>query len=142
VRRGHRFNSLQLVHERFIDLQASRGVDDDRRQRKALGLGDPFAHDAHRIAGAALINGKIDLLAEHLQLLDCCRTIHVCCNQQRTPPLFLEAQREFPGLRRFSRSLQSDQHNDRRRGIGELQTTLRGGARRTEQVDELGVNDG
>ena len=80
VRRGHRFNLCQLVHERFVDLQPPRGVDDDRRQRKALGLGDAFARDTHGIVRAALINREIDLFAERLQLLDCRRTIDVCSN--------------------------------------------------------------
>ena len=65
---------------------------------RTLGLGDPFAHDAHRIAGAALINGKIDLLAERLELVDRGRTIDVGRDEQRAPPLLFETQRELAGL--------------------------------------------
>ena len=110
--------------------------------RKTLGFGDAFANDPHRIARAALENGKIDLLAQRLQLVDRRRAIDVGGNQQRTPPLLLEAQGELSGLRRLSGSLQADQHDDRRRRVGELQTAAGRGAGRPEKLDELRVNDG
>ncbi len=54
---------------------------------KALGLGEAVARDANRIAGAVFVDGKIDLLAERLQLLDRGRTIDVGGNQAASAAL-------------------------------------------------------
>ena len=78
----------------------------------------------YRIARAALENRQIDLLAKRLQLFDGGGAVDVCGDQQAAPPLFLQAQCQLPGLRRLARALQTDQHDDRRRRVGELQTRL------------------
>ena len=81
------------------------------------------------------------MFAEQLQLFDCRGTVYVGGNQQRAPALFLEPQRQFAGLRRFSRPLQTDEHDHRRRCVGELQARLRRTARRAKQCDEFVVDD-
>ena len=80
---------------------------------------------------------EIDLLAERLQLLDRGRTVDVGGDQQRLRALLFQTQRELAGLRRLTRALQTDQHDDRRRRVGELQARLRA----AEQLDQLVVDD-
>src|SRR5579884_372277 len=137
LRQDGRFDALELEHQLFVDLQTSRGVDDDRRQTQATRFVHAVARDAHRIALSLLVHRQIDLLAERLQLRDRGGTIDVRSNEQRAPALLFQAKRELAGLRRLARTLQPNEHDDRRRRVRELQT----GLGTPEQIDEFVVDD-
>ena len=111
-----------------------------RRRRATIATGSPCPVRRH---------GQVDLLAERLELLDGGRTVDVGGDEQRAPALFFEPQREFAGLRRLAGALQTDEHDDRRRRVGELQA--RGEPRRPSsstssswtilRIDCAGVSD-
>ncbi len=83
---GHR---LEFLHQPFVDLQPSGGVDDDGGDAEALRFGDGIASDFHGVRCTARIDRKIDLFPERLQLLDGGRTVDVGRNQHAAAALLL-----------------------------------------------------
>ena len=72
-----------LVHHFLINGQTTGGIDDDDVFALSLGVLDSILRNLHRILVAFLaIDFNLNLLTQHLQLLDSCGTIHVASHQQ------------------------------------------------------------
>ena len=68
----------QLLHQAVVDLEAAGGVDDDRVVAALAGIAQRVGGDVDRVlAGAFLIDGNADLLAQRLQLVDGGRAIDI-----------------------------------------------------------------
>ena len=77
--------------------------------------------DFHRVALAFVVHGNADRLAEHLQLLDSCRAVHVRRHEERFP-LLLAAHPEcnLAGEGRLTGTLEASHHDADRSGAGEV----------------------
>ena len=76
-------------------------------------------------------------LSHHLQLGDGVRSLEVGCDEQRGVTLVLEPHAELAGQGGLAGTLQTDEHDDRRRVLGELD----GAGLPAEDLDELLVDD-
>ena len=130
-------DALELDHQLVVDLQPPRRVDDDRGEPEPRRLGDAALRDPDGVLAGLGVDAQVDLPAERLELRDGSRTIHVGGDEQRPPPLLLQAQGHLRGMGRLPGALQPDEHDHRRRRVGELQP----GSRSAHQRHELVVND-
>ena len=125
----------ELGHHRLVDLQPPGGVEEHRAMPEFRACSSARA----RSGPGALVfceDRDFDLRAERLQLLDRRRPVHVAGDEQRTPSLLAQTQREFGGLRRLAAALQSGEH-DRRRPA----RRKRSGSPRAHQLDEPVAHD-
>jgi hypothetical protein len=93
-----------LSHQRFVDRQATRRVDDHHVATKSLRLGDTGARDRHGIGGVG-VDLDADLGGQHAQLLDGRRALQVGTDQVRLATLLFEPLRQLGRRGRLARSL-------------------------------------
>ena len=107
---------LKFLHEDFIYLKASCGVDKHRVVALLNGKFNTFFCNLNGVFTVAhLKNGNRQLLADDLQLLYCGRTVNVTGDKQRIFALFFKHSCKFSRVRRLARTLKTDHHDDRRR---------------------------
>ncbi len=95
VLRLHRVGDrAELVHQIGVDLQTTRGVDDDEVATEALRFFDRAPGDAHRIGGLA-VERHVDPTREHAELLDRGRALQVGADEQRVQALRLQQPRQL-----------------------------------------------
>ncbi|GBC91520.1 hypothetical protein HRbin14_02292 [bacterium HR14] len=104
---------LQFLHQGFVDLQASCGVQNQHIVAVGAGIGVGGARDAHRVARPSLF-GRVDidayLLAQHLQLLDGGRALEVARCHHRFAPLRARPARQLRAGGGLTRPLQATEH--------------------------------
>ena len=88
-------------------------------------------------AGAHAEHGNAEFFADDLKLLDRGRAVNIAGDQQRVLAFFLIVTGELAAVRGFTRTLQADHHDDRRRGGCDLQF----GIFRTHQVNEFFIDN-
>jgi hypothetical protein len=126
----------ELVHQVGVDLEAARGVDDHHVAAEACGLLErPLGH-GHRVGGLG-VDGDVDLAPEDAQLLDGRGPLEVGSHQQHAETLRLEVAGELPGGGRLPGSLQTREHDHRRR-LRAHRELARGAP---ERLDELLAHD-
>ena len=76
-------DGLELVHERFVDVQTACGVEEDHVVAVPYGVGDGGFCNVDRVRLAHFKNGNAELSADDLQLLDGGGTINVAGCEQR-----------------------------------------------------------
>src|SRR5690606_16350085 len=108
-------DALQLLHQRIVDLQTTRRVQDQRampaaRRRLECGLREL----ADVLFRAVRINRNVDLLPQRLELIDRRRALYVQRRHHRLTTLALQPLRQLRGSRRLTRPLQTRQQNHRR----------------------------
>ncbi|MPN03201.1 hypothetical protein SDC9_150427 [bioreactor metagenome] len=110
------FDVLQLCHQYFIHVQSSRRIDDDQIASIEFGLFNGLLRYIDRICfRPQCVDREIQLFAQSLQLVDCCRTVNVGCDQQRALVLFfLHVIGKLSGSGGLTSPLQADHHYDGR----------------------------
>ncbi len=79
------FLIADLLHHLFVDGKTAGGVDDHQIKMVCFGVADSVFCNLYRILVAILcIDGNIDLVGEHFQLVNSCGTIDVACHKERT----------------------------------------------------------
>ena len=127
----------EFLHERLVNLQTARGVEDQNvpvvRAREVERLAGDFLH-----FGFAAFDerGNFELLAERFELVHRRRTIHVRRDQQRRAALLVQQARELAAGGRLARAVQADQE-DATRIAAEIQPRVG----RAEQLDEFVMDD-
>ena len=127
----------KFLEEWFVDLEAARGVEDERVaiigfRELERATGD-FLHirlafaDEHR---------QLQLLTELFKLVHGCRPIDVGCDEQRSSALFMEETAEFGAGSGFAGTVQAD-HQDATGIAAELKSRVCG----AEKIDEFVVDD-
>ena len=112
---------FEFLHQLFVDLQAARGIVNHEVEAVVLRVLVAVLDDFDRVALAFVVDGDADGLAEHLQLLDCRRAVHVGRHEEGLP-LLLAAHPEgdFTCKGRFTGTLEARHHDAHRRGAGEV----------------------
>lgn len=109
-------NLLQLFHQRFIYMQAARCIDKDIIQIVILRMLNRLSGDLHR---TRLISqredGNLNLVTQHLQLLNRRRTVDVRRYEQRAVIALLQQLRQLTGGGSLTCTLQTCHHDDSRR---------------------------
>ena len=103
----------ELLHQAFVDLEPTRGVD-DYRVEAALGR-EPngIARDIDRVLiDALVVDRDAQLATETLELSDGGGAVDVGGDQQRGPTLLAHVERELAGVGRLARTLEPDEHQD------------------------------
>src|SRR3954468_1324451 len=80
-------DALQLVHQVLVDVESSRGVENDRVRIERR---DAVAHDSDRVAAVLAVNGYLNLLAKLLELVDRSRALEVGGDQAGPPSLLAQ----------------------------------------------------
>ena len=80
----------ELPHERIVDLQAARGIDDDDVEAFVPGMLDRGLGELGGLAFSIGEHRDVNALAQRLELVDGGRPLQVGGNKQRTPPLRFE----------------------------------------------------
>ena len=81
-RRDSFFDSRYLVHHLLVHSQTTGGIDDHYIVAEFLCFGNSILRFLHWVRLAfSCINFRLDLLTQHTQLLDSCRTIYVTSHQ-------------------------------------------------------------
>ena len=107
----------QLVHQRFIHMQATGGIDDQHIAAIVARMLHGFLHRFNRILRALFKYGHVNLLAHHLQLTDSGRTVNIAGGQQRLFAFFYQVIGQLAAHGGFTSALQAAQHiNSRHRG--------------------------
>ena len=125
-------DTLQLVHELFINVQTACGIQEYNVISVVRGVFQRLPGDVHRVALAHLKNGNVQLLAHHLQLLDGGGAVHVAGHQQG-PFAVLAAHetRQLCAVSGFTGALETHHHHHRR-------SLRRGGKTGVAAAHELG----
>ena len=110
-----RLDVLQLLHQLFVDVQASGSIQDDDVVAVVLGVLDCVFGNLHRTDGAHLKDRCIDLCSDYLQLLDSSRAVNVTGNQQRAFALLAEHPCQLCRVGGLTGTLQAAHHNDGRK---------------------------
>jgi hypothetical protein len=105
---------LQFLHQLVVDMQPTRGVDDDRIEALGLGLGQGAGRARDRIHGLGRVHLDIRFLADNRQLLNRRRATHIGRHHQWVPALPSEPQPQLAARRRFARTLEAQQKDDTR----------------------------
>ena len=141
----------RLRHQHIVDTQPAGGVDDDDVEVLGLGLGQSGRGHRHRVTRAgALGHGGVGggsgmrrehahagALADDLELGDRTRALQVTGHQQRGVAFAAKPVGQLAGQCGLARTLQTGQHDHRRRGLGKDQ--LAGLA--AEDPDQFLVDD-
>ena len=128
---------LQLVHRHFVDVQPASSVEDDGIEQVVFRIGDRVAANLDRVGRELAVDRHVDLLAEHLQLLDGRGTLKVGGDQERLALPAHQGEGELAGRGRLALALQAAEHDDGRPVLGEADI----GVGRPHQGDQLVVND-
>ncbi len=115
VRLDRLFDGLELVHERLVDMQAAGRIEEDHVVAVPDGVGDGGLGDIDRVRLPHLEDRDAELFADDLQLLDGGRAVDIAGDEQRIFVLLFEQPGQLCAVRRFTRALQADQHDDGRR---------------------------
>ena len=106
----------ELVHQRLVDLQPARGVDDDDVAAVRLGALETLARRDDRVGRLRPVDRNLELAPELLELVDRSRTLQVRGDERRGLLLVLpQVERELGGRGRLARALQAAQEDDGRR---------------------------
>ena len=112
---------LEFLHQFFVNLQAARGIVDDEVETVVLRVLVTVLDDFHRVALAFVVHRNADGLAEHLQLLDSRRTVHVRCDEERFTLLFAAHPKgDLAREGRLTGTLEARHHDAYRRRAGEV----------------------
>ena len=106
----------QLLHQRFVDVQAAGGVDDQHVLAVVPGAFDGFFGGLHRVLGALFKHGHAHLLAHHLQLLDGGGAVNIAGGQQGLFALLGQIPRQLGGHGGFTGALEAAEHVNRGNG--------------------------
>ena len=112
--RFHRlFDSDQFVHEFLIDLQASRGIDDQNIIPPAFRFFFGLERDILRDLVAAVGKDRnIDRLADDFELIDRRRSVDIASRRHRLFTVFFEICRKLAAGGGLTGTLQTD-HQER-----------------------------
>ena len=89
-RADSRLNACKFSHQFFIDMQTACGIDDQGIIIMAPGDSKGIFADVHRVLlRLRRMHGHINPFAEHPQLLNSCRPVHVSRHQIRAATFFL-----------------------------------------------------
>jgi hypothetical protein len=125
-RLDRRLDGLELGHQRVVDVQPARRVDDDDVEAEIAGFRDRALRAHHRVEFARrVVHAQPGLFAQHVQLLDSRRPPHVGRHQQRVASLRFQPASQLAAGRRLARALQAEHQQDARPAIGRLQAALR-----------------
>ncbi len=128
----------QFVHERFVDLQPTGGVDDHQvAEVLAQVLAQARVDGLGRLAVEHLEHRNADLLPQGAQLLACRRPLGVGRHQQHAPTLRLVLVGQLAGRGGLPGALQAHQQPDVALGAKRRLDRLP-----AEDVDQLVVDDG
>ena len=105
VRLHRRLDRLELVHERFVDVQAARRVKEHHVVSVPHGVLHGGLGDVHRVVLTHLKHRDAELPAHDLKLLDGSGAVHVARGEQRVFALLFKEPRELRAVRRFARAL-------------------------------------
>ncbi len=105
---------LEFFHHRLVDVQAPSSVNEDNITQVLLCPFYASGCDLHRMLLISDNDGDLQVVAEGLQLCDCGRAIYVSGDEDRFPPFFLQVEGKLGRSCRLPRSLQADEHDDRR----------------------------
>ena len=111
---NRRLDFLQLLHQRFVDVQAAGGVDDQHVLAVIPGVLDGFLGGFDGALGALFKHRHAHLLTHHLQLLDSGGAVNIAGGQQGLFALLGEITRQLGGHGGFTGALQAAEHVDRR----------------------------
>ena len=78
----------QLLHELFVDLQSACGIQNHNVVAVVTRTGQRLLGDHRGLFGAHGKHRHMDLLAQHLQLINGGRAVHIAGNQQRAAAFF------------------------------------------------------
>ena len=98
-------NPFQLVHERLVDVQAAGRIQDHKVVAMVLRVHDRAPRDLNRVALPHIEHRDAGFFADHLELLDSGRAVHVARDKQRAFALFAKMQRQLGRMRRFTGTL-------------------------------------
>ncbi len=121
VRLHRRADRRQLLHQRLVDREAAGGVVDDHVAAELRGFGLGGLADLERRRAGMLNTGTSIWLAEHLQLLDGGRALHVGGDEQRLLAFLGQVARELGGARGLTGALQADHHDAGGSAVRELE---------------------
>ncbi len=119
----------EFFHQLVVDVQAAGGVDQDHVAGGQFRFAHGAAHDFERLVGAgAGPDRSAGGFGDLRELLAGRGTVYVGGNDQRTMAMFAQPLAHFSGRGGFARTLQADNHPDRRRlgGILRLGFACRG----------------
>ncbi len=117
--RDRALDPRELLHQRLVDGETPGGVVDDDVTAQSPRLGVGGRADLDRILAGEVEHGDVELLPQHLELLDRGRSLHVGGDQQRALPLALEPPRELGRGGRLAGALQPHHHHPRAPARGE-----------------------
>ena len=115
VRRGLALDVFQLVHERFVNVQTSRSIQQNNVEAVVLGVFYALFCDLHRVGLTHLENVSACLFADYLQLVDSRRSVYITGNQQRTPVLRDKVLCKLCAVGGLTGTLQTAHHDNARR---------------------------
>ena len=128
---------FELLHQLLVDVETSRGVENDRVDPLLGELLQAVTNDGHRV-GAVLpsVDGNLNLAAELLELVDRRGPLQVGGDEPRDSTFVSQEQRKLGGGRRLAGALQAREQDHRRWPAGEREL----GAARAHQRRQLLVH--
>ena len=118
-------NRARFAHKVFVDAQPAGRVNDDRVELLLLREFDAVFRNGDGVALSVARLGRKDchasLFGHNGQLSDGVGALQVTRDEHWGVPLGLEVTPQLSREGRFSRTLEAREHDDRRRGFGELQ---------------------
>ncbi len=132
---GRLAHSRELFHQRLVDVQPPRRVEDDDVAALLLRLLDAVGDRLNGVRPRE--DGNLELLSELLELVDGGRALQVGGDEGRRMPFLAQEQRELGGRCRLPRALEAREQDHGRRPPGEGDL----GASAPHQVGQLLVDD-
>ena len=121
-------NVLRLLHQLFVDAEATGGVNDDDAEHLLFGVFDRILGDLYRVTNTVTRlwskNLNADAFTDYLKLIYRVWTLKVGSDQQWGVPLALEPVSKLSSERGLTRTLQTRQHDDGRWLLGEVELML------------------
>ena len=116
---------FQLLHKLLVNVQTARRVDKQHVVAMPARMFICRLRNGDRVALALLKHRNVELAADDLELVNGGRAIDVAGHQQRPAALTLfKIPCQLGDVRRFTRALQADKHDDRRRRVGHANAAL------------------
>ena len=132
------FDIPQLLHQLLVNLQTACRINDDDIISMRLRIIDRRFGNGNGISPRLHCEDRqLELLANHLQLLDGSRAINIAGYKQRMFALLFKGKTKLSGRCCLTGALQTDHHNDRRRIRAHIDTALRA----SHEVRELFINN-